>query len=336
MDAGLVVAVVLAATFAATNGLHDASNAIATLVATRAARPAQAIVMAAVFNLLGPFLVGAAVADTIGGIVTVSPSEAAGVIGSGLAAAVIWNLVTWRLGLPSSSGHALVGGFVGAGLVEGGAGAIRWGGLEDGHPVGVFGTLIALAISPPLGALGAFLLIRLLRRLARHATTRWRGPVNGGQWTMSAALAFSHGANDAQKSVGVVAALLLADGRIDTLSAPAWAKLLCALALTAGTALGGWRIIRTVGRRIYRIQPIDGLSSQTASAAVIFGASLAGAPASTTQVVASSVVGVGAGRARWRHVHWAIVRHMGLAWLITIPITGVIAMLCYGVLELLT
>ena len=154
MDAGLVLAVGLAAPFAVTNGLHDASNAIATLVATRAARPAQAIVIAAAFNLLGPFLVGAAVADTIGGIVTVSPSEAAGVIGSGLAAAVIWNIVTWRLGLPSSSGHALVGGFVGAGLVEGGVDAIRWGGLEGGHPVGVFGTLIALAISPPLGALG--------------------------------------------------------------------------------------------------------------------------------------------------------------------------------------
>jgi inorganic phosphate transporter, PiT family len=336
MDAGLVAAIILAAVFAATNGLHDASNAIATLVATRAARPGQAIVLASVFNLVGPFLVGGAVADTIGGIVTVSPSAAVAVIGSGLAAAVTWNLVTWRLGLPSSSGHALVGGFVGAGLVEGGADAIRWGGIEGGHPVGVFGTLIALAISPPLGALGAFLLIRLLRLLARHATRRWNAPVNAGQWGMSAALAFSHGANDAQKSVGVIAALLLAEGRIDSLSGPDWAKLLCALALTAGTALGGWRIIRTVGRRIYRIQPIDGLSSQSASAAVIFGASIAGAPASTTQVVASSVVGVGAGRARWRHVHWAIVRNMALAWVITIPVTAALAVAIYELLELVT
>jgi PiT family inorganic phosphate transporter len=335
MDAGLVVAIVLATVFAGTNGLHDASNAIATLVATRAARPRQAILLAAAFNLLGPFLVGSAVADTIGGIVTVSPSAVAEVIGCGLAAAVTWNLATWRLGLPSSSGHALVGGFVGAGLVEGGADAIRWGGLEHGHPVGVVGTLIALAISPPLGALGAFLLIRLLRALARHATRRWNAPVNAGQWGMSAALAFSHGANDAQKSVGVIAALLLADGRIDSLSSPGWAKLLCALALTTGTALGGWRIIRTVGRRIYRIEPIDGLSSQTASAAVIFGASLAGAPASTTQVVASSVVGVGAGRARWRHVHWAIVRHMALAWVITIPATAALAIAAFEILQLI-
>jgi PiT family inorganic phosphate transporter len=138
---------------------------------------------------------------------------------------------------------------------------------------------------------------------------------------MSAALAFSHGANDAQKSIGVIAALLLAAGRIDTLAAPLWAKLACAAALTAGTTLGGWKIIRTVGRGIYRIQAIDGLASQTASAAVIFGSSMVGAPVSTTQVVASSVIGVGVGRRRWHHVRWAIVRQMVLAWAITIPAT---------------
>ncbi len=168
-------------------------------------------------------------------------------------------------------------------------------------------------------------MIRALRWIARRATRRWRAPVRGGQWVSSAALAFSHGANDAQKSIGVIAALLLANGRIDTLAAPIWTKLACAAALTAGTTLGGWRIIRTVGRRIYRIQPVEGLASQTASAAVILGASFAGAPTSTSQVVASSVVGVGGGRRRWRHVHWAIVRHMGLAWLVTIPATAGIA-----------
>ena len=325
MDAGLTLAVLLALAFAATNGLHDASNAIATLVATRAARPAQAIVLATVFNLLGPLLFGAAVADTIGGIVEVTPSAAVAVIGSGLAGAVIWNLVTWRLGLPSSSGHALVGGLVGAALIEGGAGAVQWGGIEDWHPVGVFGALIALAISPPLGALAALLAIRALRRLARRATRRWRGPVRGGEWAMSAALAFGHGANDAQKSIGVVAALLLAEGRIDTLAAPIWATVGCALALTLGTALGGWRIIRTVGRRVYRIQPVEGLASQTASAAVILGASFAGAPTSTTQVVASSIVGIGAGRRRLHHVRWSVVGDMGLAWLVTIPASAAIA-----------
>ena len=298
---------------------------------TRAATPFQAIVLASVFNLLGPLLLGAAVANTIGGIVSVTPSATDEVIGAGLAAAVTWNLVAWRRGLPSSSGQALVGGLVGAALAEGGIDAVHWGGLQGGRPVGVFGTLISLAVSPPLGALGALLVIRALRRLAHRATRRWRPPVRGGQWAMAAALAFSHGANDAQKSVGVIAALLLASGRTSTLAAPTWVTLLCAAALTAGTALGGWPIIRTVGRGIYRIQPIEGLASQTASAAVIFGASLVGAPTSTSQVVASSIVGVGGGRWRWHHVHWEVVRQMGLAWLITLPATGALAI---GVFEL--
>ena len=174
MDAGLAVAVALAIGFAVTNGLLDASNAIATLVATRAARPGQAIVLATVFNLVGPFLVGAAVADTIGGIIKVSPSANTEVIGCGLAAAVTWNMTTWWLGLPSSSGHALVGGLVGAALVQGGANAVNWGGIESGRPVGVFGTLIALAISPVLGGLAALVVIRALRRLARRRPVRGR------------------------------------------------------------------------------------------------------------------------------------------------------------------
>ncbi|MGZ6705394.1 MAG: anion permease [Solirubrobacteraceae bacterium] len=325
MDLGLAIAIALAIAFATTNGLHDASNAVATLVATRAATPRQAIVMASIFNLLGPLLVGAAVADTIGGIVTVPASDAIAVIGSGLAAAVGWNLITWRLGLPSSSGHALVGGLVGAALVAGGIHAVNWGGFDGWRPVGVVGTLVALAISPVLGALAALLVIRGLRQLVRRGTRRWHAPVRASEWAMSSALAFSHGANDAQKSIGVIAALLLADGRIDTLAAPLWVKVACAVALTAGTALGGWRIIRTVGRGIYRIQPIDGLASQTGSTSVILGASLLGAPVSTTQVVASSVIGVGMGRRRWHHVRWATVRQMGLAWVITIPATAALA-----------
>ncbi|MCB0876014.1 MAG: inorganic phosphate transporter [Solirubrobacterales bacterium] len=331
MEFGFVLAILLALGFAVTNGLHDASNAIATLVATRAARPLQAIVLAGVFNLLGPLFVGAAVADTIGGIVTVGPAEAAAVIGSGLAAAVAWNLITWRLGIPSSSGHALVGGLVGSALVAGGAGAIDWGGMDGIHPVGVIGTLIALAISPLLGAVGGLIAIRAIRRGFRRATRRWRGPVIGGEWVMSAALAFSHGANDAQKSVGIVAALLLADGRISSQAAPTWAVIACSLALTLGTTLGGWRIIRTVGRRIYRIAPVEGLASQTASSVVIFGASLVGGPTTTTQVVASSIVGIGAGRRRLHHVRWMIVRQMGLAWLITIPASAVLAMAAYAI-----
>jgi PiT family inorganic phosphate transporter len=327
MDAGLIFAVLLALAFAVTNGLHDASNAIATLVATRAARPAQAIVLAAVFNLLGPLLVGGAVASAIGGIVTIAGEEAVDVIAAGLLGAVGWNLITWHWGLPSSSGHALVGGLVGAAVVASGAHAVRWGGLDGIHPVGVFGALVALAVSPPLGALAGFLLVRALRRGARAASRRWRDLAQAGQWATSATLAFSHGANDAQKSAGVIAAVLLAGGQIDALSAPLWATMACAAALTLGTAAGGWGIARTVGRRIYHLHPVDGLSSQGASAAIILGASLLGAPTSTTQVVASSVIGVGGGRRRWHHVRWTIVRHMATAWLLTMPASAALGAL---------
>ena len=333
MDAGLVIAVFLALGFAVTNGLHDASNAIATLVATRAARPSQAIVMATFFNLLGPLAVrrsrrrhdrgnrhglalGGDCGDRIGpcGSDRLEPHD--------LASRIALEL-----------GHALVGGLVGAAVVEGGIHAVNWGGMDGLHPVGVFGTLIALGVSPILGFLVALGVIRILRRAARRVTHRWRGGAQAGQWVTSAALSFSHGANDAQKTVGVVAALLLADGRIDSLSAPTWVIVLCSLALTAGTALGGWRIIRTVGRRIYRIHPLEGLSSQSSSAGVILGASFLGAPVSTSQVVASSVVGIGAGRRRLRHVNWYLVREIGLAWLVTLPASAAIAAAFFGVLS---
>jgi PiT family inorganic phosphate transporter len=336
MDVGLALAVSLALAFAATNGVHDAANAIAALVATRAARPRQAIIMAAAFNFAGPLVVGAAVANTIGGIVTVTPASATQVIGAGLAGAVTWNVITWRLGLPSSSGHALVGGLIGAALVEGGTDAVRWGGFDGLHPVGVIGTLVALAISPLLGAGVATIGIRAIRRVARRATRQLKTPVNAGQWAMSAGLAFSHGANDAQKAVGVVAALLLASGHLDSLDAPLWVTVSCSLALTIGTAIGGWRIIQTVGRRIYRVKPVDGLVVESSSATVIFGASLLGAPASTSQVVASAVVGVGTGRRHWHHVHWAIVRQIAVAWLITLPSSALLAVMTFGVLQVVT
>jgi PiT family inorganic phosphate transporter len=325
MTGGLTLAIALGFAFALTNGLHDASNAIAAPVATRAMHPLQAASVAAVFNLLGPLLLGAAVANTVAGIVTVPPDEAIAVIGAGLAVAVAWHLITWWLGLPSSSGHALLGGLVGAALLAGGADAVRWGGLDSGHPVGVLGTLIALAIAPVLGVFAALAGIRLARAGTRRATRRWRGPIQGGQWVMTAGLAFSHGANDAQKSVGIVAALLLATGHIDQLSPPLWVVAGCSAALTLGTTLGGWRIVKTVGRRIYRIRPVDGLTTQTASAGVILGASFVGAPVSTTQVAASSVVGVGGGRRRWRHVNWEVVRHIALARVVTIPATAALA-----------
>ncbi len=323
-DVELVLAISFAIAFAVTNGFHDAANAIATLVATRGARPGQAIVLSAVFNMLGALIVGTAVADTIAGIVTVSPDQAVAVIGSGVLAATLWNLLTWWRGLPSSSGHALVGGLVGAAIAEGGVDAVHWGGLSGWKPVGVLGVLIALALSPIFGLVFGLAIARFTERLLRRATRRMHGPVRAAEWGMSAALSFSHGANDAQKAMGVIAALLLATGHLDVLSVPLWVKLVCGAALTLGTAMGGWRIVRTIGRRIFRLTPIDGFASQTASSAVILTASYAGGPVSTTQVVASSVVGVGLGRRRWRHVRWAVVRSIGYAWLLTLPATAIL------------
>ena len=327
MSTALVVAVVMALAFAFTNGLHDAANAIATLVATRAARPGPAIVLAACGNVIGPLILGTAVADTIAGIVTVPDNEVVFVMGAALTGAVAWNAITWWRALPSSSGHALLGGLVGAALAEGGTGAVNWGGFDGIKPVGVLGVMGVLALAPVFGFLAGLVMNRSARRVARRATVRVRGPVRAGQWTMSGGLALTHGANDAQKSIGVVAALLVAAGETTHLSSPLWVELACGVALTAGTTLGGWPIVRTIGRRIVRLRPLDALSSQTGSTAVLFGASLIGAPVSTTQVVTSSVVGVAGGRRRWRHVHWPLVRTMALAWLVTIPAAAAIAAL---------
>ncbi len=331
MEVALFIAIGFAASFALTKGFHDASTAIATLVATRGATPGQAVALSAVFNMAGAVLLGTAVADTIGKIVTVPQTQMVAVVGAGLAGATGWNLLTWWLGLPSSSGHALVGGLGGAAIADGvlsgygGAQSVQLGGFEGWHPTGVIGVLVALLISPILGFLFAFTLLRLLRLLSRRWTTRWAGPVRGGGWLAAAGLSFSHGGNDAQKAMGVIAVLLLASGHTDTLSVPLWAKILTGVALTMGTALGGWRIVKTIGHRIFSLTPVDSFSSQVSSTAVILGASLIGAPVSTTQVVASSIVGVGAGRRRWKHVRWQIVREMGVAWLTTIPAAALLA-----------
>jgi len=317
----------MALAYALTNGLHDAANSIAALVATGAARPSQAIVIATIGNVLGPLLLGTAVANTIAGIVTVAPADIIAVIGAGLTGAVVWNFFTWSRGLPSSSGHALVGGLVGAALVDGGIHAVDWGGLDGFKPVGVIGSLLALALAPVAGFAAGFVLDRLLRRSLARATDRVRPGIRAGQWLMSGLLAFGHGSNDASKSVGVVAVVLLADGSINSLAAPTWTKLACAVSLTIGTALGGWPIVRTIGRRIFHLRPLDGVALETGSAFVLVVSSFAGAPVSTTQVVSTAVVGVGAGRHRWRRIRWPVVREIAVAWIVTLPICAALAAL---------
>jgi PiT family inorganic phosphate transporter len=275
-------------------------------------------------------LLGTAVAKTIAGTITVDPGQTVVTIGAALSAAVAWNLVTWWRGLPSSSGHALLGGLVGAAVAVHGRGAVNWGGMDGLVPSGVIGVAIVLTLAPVFGGAAGFVVDRVLRTALRRGTRRFRGPVRGGQWCMSECLAISHGANDAQKAVGVVAALLVATNHEETLQAPLWVILLCGVALTAGTVVGGWPIVRTLGRRIALLRPADALASQSGSTFVLVGASIVGAPVSTTQVVASSVVGVGGGRRRWRHIHWRVVEVMVLSWLVTAPVTAILAAIATG------
>jgi PiT family inorganic phosphate transporter len=336
MDAGLVFAVVLALAFAFTNGVQDAANSIATLVATRAGRPGRALALATAGVLVGPFLLGSAVATTIAGIVDVKTDEVVEVVTAALVAALAWNLYTWHRGLPSSASHALVGGLVGAAVGEAGLGAVNWGGLDGWRPVGVSGLLLVLAVTPVLGAAAGYAVLVLLRRGLRRATRRFVRPLRQAQWITTGLLALSQGANDAQKSVGVIVAVLFAEGTTSSLHAPVLATLGVVLAMGAGTVIGGWRIVRTVGRRIYELRSLDALASQSGSAAVILGASIAGAPVSGTHVVASSVVGVGVGRRRWSRIRWAVVKEIGIAWVTTIPATAALGAVAIGVWRLLS
>ena len=320
----LVTVVALALVFDVTNGFHDSANAVAALVATRAARPAQAVLLAAAFHVIGPLVAGTAVASTVGGIVRLSDQETVSVLGAAITAALAWNLLTWWRGLPSSSSHALVGGLVGAALVSSGVHAVRWGGFDGAHPVGVIGVIGILAISPLLGFVAGALGARGARRVLRRASKSIDRPIRRLEWVTAASLALSHGANDAQKTMGVITLLLVATGHLAVFSVPLWVKLSCAGALTIGTAMGGWRIVRTIGSQIYKIRPIDGLVSQAGSAAVIMSSAVLGGPVSTTHVVASSIVGVGAAHGR-RRVRWRVAGEMAAAWLVTLPAAALIA-----------
>ena len=331
----IVLAIAVAIAFDFTNGFHDSSNALAALVATRAARPGPAGLLVGVCHVAGPLIAGTAVASTVGGIVRLSAGDTMAVVGAGLTGAMAWNLLTWWRGLPSSSSHALVGGLVGAALLHDGWHAVRWGGFDGVKPVGVVGILVSLAISPALGFLVAFVAARATRRALRRARREIGSALRRGEWGTAAALAFSHGANDAQKTMGIITLLLVADGHLSSFIVPLWVKLAAAASLTGGTMVGGWRIVRTLGRGIYRLRAQDGLVSQGASAVIILGAAALGGPVSTTHVVASSVMGVGAGQHR-RHVRWAVAGEIVTGWLLTLPAAAAGGMLAFVVWRLFT
>ena len=325
-----VVAVAIVVIFDFTNGFHDASNIIATVIASRAMTPVQAVVLVAIFEFLGPLIVGTAVANTIGNFVDLSdlpPINAVAVIICGIFAAVFWNVLTWRLGIPSSSSHALVGGLIGAVLVTAGAGFddVKWGFAEllHGEITGVVKVLIGLVLSPIVGFGVGFLIHRTMGRLLQGAKPSVNKYLRRSQWVTSAGLAFSHGGNDAQKSMGVITMVLVLGGFLDEFVVPFWVISACASAITLGILSGGWRIVRTVGFGIYKVRPLHALNAQLTSAAVILTASQFGAPVSTTHVVSSSIMGIGASE-RPKAVRWAKAQDILRTWLVTIPAAGVV------------
>lgn len=335
----ILLASAMVVLFDFTNGFHDASNMVASVIASRAMSPLQSVLVVGTFTFLGPVLGGTAVANTIGNFVTLDDLPATlslTVVLCGLFAATAWNLITWWRGLPSSSSHALVGGLCGVVMVSAGPDQVVWGvqELSQGRMTGVTKVLLALVLSPLIGFWFGFVLQRLMLVLLRSASPLVNRELRGAQWLTTAGLAFSHGANDAQKSMGILTLCLLLGGQLDEFQVPFWVILLCASAITLGTVLGGWKIVRTLAFSIYKIRPLHALNSQLTSAGVVFMASLVGAPVSTTHVVSSSIMGIGAAE-RPRAVRWAKAREIGVTWLVTIPGAGFLAVLCYLLLRLI-
>ncbi len=332
MDAGwlLVLTIGLLLFFDLTNGFHDTANMIGTVVATQAMTPVQAMLLVSLFTLLGPFLGGTAVADVLGEFVRLDDLPArfgVTVILSGTLGAVSWNLLTWRYGLPSSASHALVGGLIGAVLVATDPQHVAWGWQalrEHGQWLGVSKIVAALLFSPLIGMALGFVLLRLARLLLRRARPRINRRLRQAQWLGTAGLAFAYGSNDAQKSMGVITLVLLLGHRIDHFEVPVWVILACIASITVGASFGGWRIVRTLGFGIYRLRPLHSLTSQLASAGVISGAALLGGPVSTTHVVSSSIMGVGAGE-RPRGVRWGKAGEILFTWVVTLPCAGAVA-----------
>ena len=333
LSALIYVTVAVVLLFDYTNGFHDASNIIATPIASRALTPVQAVAIVATFEFLGPVLGGTAVANTIGKFVNLDDIAAVlsvTVILCGLSGAIFWNLITWWFGIPSSSSHALVGGLAGAVMIAVGADHVIWGfsELTQGHLTGVTKVLLALVLSPIIGFWMGFLIHRVVFFLMRAAKPTANKFFKRIQILSCAGLAFAHGANDAQKSMGIITLVLLNGGFISEFHVPFWVILSCASAITLGILSGGWRIVRTVGFGIFKVRPIHAFDAQLTSAVVIFSASVVGAPVSTTHVVSSSLMGIGASE-RPKAVRWAKAQEIVSTWVITIPCAGTVSMLTY-------
>jgi len=323
----LVAVLVLALFFDYTNGFHDTANAIATSVATRALSPRYAIIMATAFNFIGAFA-GTAVAKTIGSGLVNDQTSTTAVVASALVGAITWNLITWRGGIPSSSSHALIGGLLGATLIASGPSALNPQGIVDK-------VLIPMVTSPLIGYFVALALIVVIFWIFRNARRR---PMTTGfrrlQVVSAGFMAFSHGSNDAQKTMGIITLALFSAGVLRTVDVPYWVIVVSATALSLGTAVGGWRIMHTMGHRVVKLEPVHGFAAETTAATVILTAAHFGMPVSTTHVISAGILGVGSSRGL-RAVRWGVARSILVAWVVTIPAAGLVAAAAWFVLNVL-
>lgn len=318
----IIIVIVLALAFDFINGFHDTANAIATSVSTRAISPTNAIIMAAVLNFLGA-MISTGVAKTIGGDIVVGHIDQPIII-AGLVGAIIWNLLTWLIGLPSSSSHALIGGMIGGVLLSPlGADGLNMQGIGK--------IVIALVASPVVGGIIGFIIMSIMFRVFHDANpSKTNARFKKMQIITAATMAFSHGSNDAQKSMGIITLALVSGGVLTEFEVPDIVKILCATAMAVGTSVGGWSIIKTVGGKIFKLEPINGFAADLNSSIVVFTATLLHLPVSTTHVVSGSIMGVGAAK-RINAVRWGVAQQMVMAWVLTIPCTAVMGALAYKV-----
>jgi len=320
----LIVLIGLALIFDFLNGVHDSSNVVATMISSRAIQPRVALLMTAVANFLGPFIFGVAVATTIGNDIVSAVHINLLVLIAASISAILWNILTWILGIPSSSSHAIIGGLIGAVVMEAGFKVIMFKGISK--------VLIALFASPIIGFLVGILIANLVYLFSWNASPKINGVFKKLQIVTSIGLSLSHGTNDAQKTMGIITLGLVIAGVQSTFEVPFWVILICATAIGLGTAVGGWQLIKTLGSKFYKIRPVHGFSSQATSAFVILTASLLGGPVSTTQVVSSSIMGVGAAE-RMSKVRWGVAGEIMIAWVVTIPATMAVGAGCYWLLN---
>lgn len=324
MSPELLFVIGLAILFDFLNGMRDSSNIVATMISSRAFRPQTALLITAVAEFLGPFLFGVVVAKTIGSDVVDSGALTLSTIAACLIGAITWNLITWFFGIPGSSSHALIGGLVGAVLMSAGLQSIKLAGL--------YKILVALFTSPVIGFLFGFIVTRLIYFLAKNATPRINEFFSRSQFFTAIALGLSHGANDSQKTMGIITLSLVIAGALPAFQVPMWVIIVCAGAISLGAGFGGWRLIRTLGGKFYKIRPLHSFAAQLTSAFVIIGASLFGLPVSTSQVVSSAIIGVGASE-RFSKVRWSVAGDILTAWLITIPASALLAAGVYWLIE---